>query len=160
MVSPFTEANVSKALLWKMPLERLSGFGLLESLESSSSGFGVGGDTIVHEVTDGDCVVEPEGCAGEVEELGASSRSASRKTTGVEGGAEDEAGNWGFHCPGLVSVHFRAEPELVGCSFVSCGATEGRAVKHSEQRVLETPLRQCLLQKCFEQISQVIVAKV
>ena len=116
---------------------------------------------MVHEVTKGDCVVEPEGCAGEVEELGASSRSASRKTTGVEGGAEDEAGNWGFHCPGLVSVHFRAEPELVGCSFVSCAATEGCAVKkHSEQRMLETPLRQCLLQKCFEQISQVIVAKV
>ena len=150
---------MSKALLWKMPLERLSGFGLLESLESSSSGFGVGGDTIVHEVTDGDCVVEPEGCAGEVEELGVSSRSASRRTTGVEGGAEDEAGNWGFHCPGLVSVHFRAEPELVGCSFVC--ATEGccAVMKHSGQRVLETPLRQCLLQKCFEQISQVIVAK-
>ena len=100
------------------------------------------------EVVEGDCAVEPVGCAGEVEELGASRRSESRRTTGGEGG-----------CPGLVSVHFRVEPELVGCSCVSCGATEGCAVKHSAQRVLEMPLRQCLLQKCLQQMSQVIVAK-
>ena len=75
-----------------MYFERLSVHGLSSSLESSSSGFGVGGDTMSQEVIEGDCAVEPVGCAGEVEELGASRRSESRKTTGVEGGAEDDAG--------------------------------------------------------------------
>ena len=90
------------------------------------------------EVVEGDCAVEPVGCAGEVEELGASRRSESRRTTGVEGG-----------CPRLVSVDLRAELELDGCSFISCGATEGVLWKHSVQRVSEMPLRQCLLQKCL-----------
>ena len=34
------------------------------------------------------------------------------------------------------------------------------AVTHVMQRVLVTPLRQCLLQKCLQQTSQVKVAKV
>ena len=114
---------------------------------------------MVHEVAECDCADEPVGCAGEVEELGASRRSASRSTTGVVGGVEDEAGNCGYHCPGLVSVHFRTELELVGCSFVSCGAAEGLAVKHSVQRVLVMPVRLCLLQNGLQQMSQVAVAK-
>ena len=54
----------------------LSVEGLLKSLELSSSSLEVGGDTVVHEVVDDDCVVEPVGCAGEVKELGASRKSA------------------------------------------------------------------------------------
>ena len=49
---------------------------MLKSLELSSSSLEVGGDTVVHEVVDDDCVMEPLGCAGEVKELGASRKSA------------------------------------------------------------------------------------
>ena len=143
-----------------MYFERLSIDGFLEL---SSSGFGVGGDTMLHEVAECDCADEPVGCEGEVEELGASRASvpapasarSSRSTTpwriGVVGGFGDEAGNCGFHCPGLVSVHFCtvdccAEPELVGCSCIACGAAESRTGTHSAQRVLEKPLRQWMPQ--------------
>ena len=123
-----------------------------------------------HEFVDGDCDVRPVGGAGEVEELGASRQSASeigiprRGTTGVEGGAEDEAGRLGCHCPGLVSVHFcafggGAELEL-GCSCAVCCAITGLIEKHFAHRVLVMPLRQCWSQKCLQQISQVVVAKV
>ena len=110
-----------------MYFERLSVDGFLEL---SSSGFGVGGDTMLHEVAECDCADESVGCAGEVEELGASrasvpapasarsSRSTTPWRTGVVGGFEDEAGSCGFHCPGLVSVHFRTALEFDGCSFV------------------------------------------
>ena len=124
---------------------------------------------MLHEVAECDCADEFVGCAGEADELGASRASvpapasarSSRSTTpwraGVVGGLEDEAGSCGFHCPGLVSVHFRTVLELDGCSFV-CSLSG--AVTHVMQRVLVTPLRQCLLQKCLQQTSQVRVAKV
>ena len=120
---------------------------------------------MLHEVAECDCADEFVGCAGEADELGASRASvpapasarSSRSTTpwraGVVGGLEDEAGSCGLHCPGLVSVHFRT----AGCSFV-CSLSG--AVTHVMQRVLVTPLRQCLLQKCLQQTSQVRVAKV
>ena len=57
----------------------------MKSLELSSSSLEVGGDTVVHEVVDDDCVMEPLGCAGEVKELGASRRSGSRQSIGVVG---------------------------------------------------------------------------
>ena len=150
----------------------------VRSLESSStwprrrscSCCGVGGDTTSHEFVDGDCDVRPIGGAGEVEELGASRQSASeigiprRGTTGVEGGAEDEAGKLGCHFPGLVSVHFcafggGAELEL-GCSCAVCCAVAGLTEKHFAHRVLVMPLRQCRSQKCLQQMSQVVVARV
>ena len=150
----------------------------VRSLESSStwprrrscSCCGVGGDTTSHEFVDGDCDVWPVGGAGEVEELGASRQSASeigiprRGTTGVEGGAEDEAGRLGCQFPGLVSVHFcafggGAELEL-GCSCAVCCAVAGLTEKHFAHRVLVMPLRQCRSQKCLQQMSQVVVARV
>ena len=148
----------------------------VRSLESSStwprrrscSCCGVGGDTTSHEFVDGDCDVWPIGGAGEVEELGASRQSASeitrRGTAGVEGGTEDEAGRLGCQFPGLVSVHFcafggGAELEL-GCSCVVCCAITGLTVKHFAHRVLVMPLRQCRSQKCLQQMSQVVVARV
>ena len=99
------------------------------------------------ELIEGDCA----------EELGASSASARlmtrprRMSAGVEDGSKDEADNDGRHCPGLVSVHFCtvdccAEPELVGCSCIACGAAESRTGTHSAQRVLEKPLRQWMPQ--------------
>ena len=56
---------------------------------------------MLHEVAECDCADEPVGCAGEVEELGASRESvpapasarSSRRTTGVVGGVVDEAGS-------------------------------------------------------------------
>ena len=81
---------------------------------------------MLHEVAECDCADEFVGCAGEADELGASRASvpapasarSSRSTTpwraGVVGGLEDEAGSCGFHCPGLVSVHFRTVLELGG----------------------------------------------
>ena len=148
----------------------------VRSLESSStwprrrscSCCGVGGDTTSHEFVDGDCDVWPIGGAGEVEELGASRQSASeitrRGTAGVEGGTEDEAGRLGCQFPGLVSVHFcafggGAELEL-GCSCAVCCAISGLTKKHFAHRVLVMPLRQCRSQKCLQQISQVVVARV
>ena len=127
----------------------------LSSLGSSSCCSGVGGDTRSHELVEGVCSVEQTRCVGGVEELGASSASARlmtrprRMSTGVDDGSRDEADSVGRHCPGLVSVHFCTERELVGCSCAVCGATVGRTVKHFSQRVLEMPLRQCLLQKCL-----------
>ena len=150
----------------------------VRSLESSStwprrrscSCCGVGGDTTSHEFVDGDCDVRPIGGAGEVEELGASRQSASeigiprRGTTGVEGGTEDEVGRLGCQFPGLVSVHFcafggGAELEL-GCSCAVCCAVAGLTEKHFAHRVLVMPLRQCRSQKCLQQMSQVVVARV
>ena len=92
------------------------------------------------ELIEGDCA----------EELGASSASARLMTrprlmsAGVEDGSRDEADNDGRHCPGLVGCC--AEPELVGCSCIACGAEESRTGTHSAQRVLEKPLRQWMPQ--------------
>ena len=55
------------------------------------------------ELIEGDCAIEPVGCAGEVEELGTSSASARlmtrprRMSAGVEDGSRDEADSDGRH---------------------------------------------------------------